>query len=119
VLQWGKKMNSLAKHNCLCAWLLAFIAQCIVITFAPESLVVSGVDIGHTNKLALFHTLVFVNFGLALAIAAYIAKSWDRVFDCTIFNTVVSVQVSIQIRSNRGCKGDLPNRVQYQCYVGV
>jgi hypothetical protein len=71
-------VNSLSKQICLCGWLLAFIAQCIVISFAPESLVVSGMDIGHANKLELLYTLIFVSFGLALAIAAYKAKRWGQ-----------------------------------------
>ena|ERR1700674_3058518 len=71
-------MKSLAKHICLCAWILAFIAQSIVVSIAPESLVVSGVDIGHAAKMVLMHTLIFVALGLALAVAAYFAKRWGQ-----------------------------------------
>jgi hypothetical protein len=71
-------MKSLAKHICLCAWILAFIAQSIVVSVAPASLVVSGTDIAHAAKLVLIHTLIFVSLGLALAVAAYFAKGWGQ-----------------------------------------
>jgi hypothetical protein len=67
-------MKSLAKHICLWAWVLALIAQSIVIYNAPQSIVVAGVDVAQPTKMALIHTLIFVGFGLALAIAAYFAK---------------------------------------------
>ena len=67
-------MRSLAKHICSWAWGLAFIVQSIVIYIAPQSIVVAGVDIAPSSKMALIHTLIFVGFGFALAIAAYFSN---------------------------------------------
>lgn len=71
-------MKSLAKHICLGAWILAFIAQSIVVSLAPASLVVSGTDIAHAAKMVLIRTLIFISLGLALAVAAYFAKRWGQ-----------------------------------------
>ncbi len=76
MLQWEEAMKSLARHVCLFAWVLAVGMQLILVTHAPDTLVISGVDMAHENAMVLIHQLIFIGFGLLVAIVAYFAKRW-------------------------------------------
>jgi len=69
-------MKSLSRHVCLFSWALAAVVQLILVTRAPDTLVISGVETAHENALVLQHQLIFIGIGLLLAIVAYFAKRW-------------------------------------------
>jgi len=69
-------MKSLARHVCVFAWVLAAVVQLILVTRAPDTLVISGADIAHENTMVLIHQLIFISFGLLVALAAYFSKKW-------------------------------------------
>jgi hypothetical protein len=69
-------VKSPARVLCLLAWALAFVVQVTVVYRATDSFFVFGVEMAHANKMVGIHALIFVSFGLALAIAAFFAKRW-------------------------------------------
>jgi hypothetical protein len=77
MLQWSKAMKlSIGRLLFLLAWLLAAVVQLVVITRAPDTLVISGVDIARENAAVLQHQLIVVGFGIALAVGAFMSRKW-------------------------------------------
>jgi hypothetical protein len=65
---------------CVSAWSLAAVAQTVIILSAPQSIIVSGVDLGPANAIVQRHQLIFIGVGLALAVVGYWGKKWAPPF---------------------------------------
>jgi hypothetical protein len=60
-------MNRTTAYICLGAWILAAVAQLLVMLSLPDKVSAFGVDVTHASHALLVKQLLFVVFGIALA----------------------------------------------------